>query len=97
LFRSPRLKHLEEMRDQLAAEEQQLTPAPSETPSEPLGPQSKETVAVTEQQTLVYQLDLLIDDILHLQTEHLPSKGRIAGLPCDCIAKAARELLAFSL
>lgn len=31
LFRSPRLKHLEQMRDQLAAEEQQLTPAPSET------------------------------------------------------------------
>jgi len=40
-----------------------------------------------------YQLDLiLLDDLDHLETEHLPSKGRIAGVPCDCISKAGRSL-----
>jgi hypothetical protein len=48
--------------------------------------------AVTDEETLTYQHDRLLDELLHLETEHLPTKGRIAGKPCDCIAKAAREL-----
>jgi hypothetical protein len=39
-----------------------------------------------------YQLDLILDDLDHLETEHLPSRGRIAGVPCDCISKAGRSL-----
>lgn len=39
-----------------------------------------------------YQLDLILDDLDHLETEHLPSKGSIAGVPCDCISKAGRSL-----
>jgi hypothetical protein len=42
--------------------------------------------------TLEYQLDLLLDDLSHLETEHLPAKGRLLGRPCDCIAKASRSL-----
>ncbi len=28
-----------------------------------------------------YQLDLILDDLDHLETEHFHSKGRIAGVP----------------
>lgn len=91
--RSPRLKHLQELRDQLpSAEEQQVTPAPMESPTEEVVEEKETSIGVTDSQTLAYQLDRLIDDILHLETEHLPNQGRIAGLPCDCIAKASREL-----
>jgi hypothetical protein len=48
------------------------------------------TVSNTE--TLAYQLDLILDDISHLETEHLPAQGKILGKPCDCIAKAGRSL-----
>lgn len=47
---------------------------------------------VSNAETLVYQLDMLLDDISHLETEHLPLQGKIAGKPCDCIAKAGRSL-----
>ncbi|MFA5186439.1 MAG: hypothetical protein WC551_08190 [Patescibacteria group bacterium] len=46
---------------------------------------------VTNQATLAWQLDHLIDDLLHLEVDHLPLQGIIDGKPCDCIAKAARE------
>lgn len=45
-----------------------------------------------EPHTLEYQLDLLLDDLSHLETEHLPAKGRLLGRPCDCISKASRSL-----
>lgn len=45
-----------------------------------------------EANSLEYQYDLLLDDLQHLETEHLPAQGRIGGLPCDCIAKAGRDL-----
>lgn len=47
---------------------------------------------VSEEATLKYQLERILDDIQHLETEHLPAKGRIASLACDCISKAARDL-----
>lgn len=50
------------------------------------------TVGVSDKETLKYQLDLILDDLHHLETEHLPAQGRIAGVPCDCIAKAGRSL-----
>lgn len=45
-----------------------------------------------EPHTLDYQLDQILDDLGHLETEHLPSKGKLNGIPCDCIAKAGRSL-----
>jgi len=48
--------------------------------------------SVSDESTLKYQLELLVDDLQHLETEHLPNKGRIEGKACDCIAKAARDL-----
>lgn len=84
----PRLKHLEEMRDQLPTAEEQHA---AEAATAPV-PQATPIPGVSDQQTLIYQLDLMLDDLDHLEAEHLSSKGRIAGLPCDCIAKAAREL-----
>lgn len=39
-----------------------------------------------------YQLDLILDGLDHPETEHLPSKGRIARVPCDCISKADGSL-----
>ena len=47
---------------------------------------------ISDEETLRYQLDLILDDLQHLETEHLPGQGRIAGKVCDCIAKAARDL-----
>ena len=48
--------------------------------------------SITDEGTLRYQLDYIIDDLQHLETEHLPNQGRIMGEPCDCIAKAGRTL-----
>jgi len=45
-----------------------------------------------EAHSLDYQLDRILDELQHLETEHLPTKGRLDGAPCDCIAKAARDL-----
>lgn len=45
-----------------------------------------------EPHTLEYQLDHLLDELQHLETEHLPAKGRLLGSACDCISKAARSL-----
>lgn len=47
---------------------------------------------VSDESTLGYQLDTILDDLAHLETEHLPAQGKIDGKPCDCIAKAARSL-----
>lgn len=56
-------------------------------------PKAEETPAsITDEETLRYEIDLVIEDVQHLETEHLPNQGRIAGKPCDCIAKAARDL-----
>ena len=56
-----------------------------------------EQFSVSDTTTLDYQIDRLIDDLQHLETEHLPAQGRIAGKTCDCIAKAARDLRRHSL
>lgn len=53
--------------------------------------------SVSELTTYRYQLERILDDLQHLETEHLPAKGRIAGLACDCIAKASRDLRRHSL
>lgn len=45
-----------------------------------------------EAHSLDYQLDRILDELQHLETDHLPTKGRLDGVPCDCIAKAARDL-----
>lgn len=62
--------------------------------SAPTQPEVKKPVegAITDEETLRYQIELQIDDLQHLETEHLPNQGRIAGKVCDCIAKAARDL-----
>lgn len=49
------------------------------------------TSSSEEPRTLEYQLDLLLDDLSHLE-EHLPAKGKLLGTACDCIAKASRSL-----
>jgi hypothetical protein len=87
------IEHLRELREKLpSAAEQEVTPAPM-GPSVGESSEAEETsTGVSDAQTLAYQLDRLIDDALHLETEHLPNQGRIEGLACDCIAKAARDL-----
>ena len=45
---------------------------------------------VSDQETLNYQLNQVIDDCLHLE-EHLSQKGRLFGKSCDCISKSARD------
>lgn len=64
------------------------SPATKEEVSKGVSPQ----IGVSDSTTLDYQIDRLIDDLQHLETEHLPAKGLIANQPCDCIAKAARDL-----
>ncbi len=53
---------------------------------------SKPPEIALEAHSFDYQLDALLDDLQHLETEHLPAQGRLQGLPCDCIAKVARDL-----
>lgn len=67
-----------------------LQAAPKAAPE--AGGSQPKTPPVSDEETLTYQFDLLQDDLQHLETEHLPSKGRIMGKPCDCISKAARDL-----
>jgi hypothetical protein len=62
-----------------------------ETPAEE-APAEEASAGVSNEATLKYQLDLIIDDIEHLETEHLPGQGRLNGEACDCIAKASRSL-----
>lgn len=50
---------------------------------------------VTDQQTLAYQLDHIIAPLRQLEL-HLAEGGKIAGVPCDCIAKAAIDVSIFS-
>lgn len=50
---------------------------------------------VTDQQTLAYQLDHIIAPLRQLEL-HLAEKGRIMGVPCDCIAKAALDVSIFA-
>ena len=63
----------------------------AEAAAEPT-PLPKPPEIALEAHSLDYQLDTLLDDLQHLETEHLPAQGRLQGLPCDCIAKAARDL-----
>ena len=65
---------------------------PEEETSEGAGMST--TDGVSDDSTYRFQLDLLIDNATDLETIHLPNKGRIAGKPCDCIAKHARILRA---
>lgn len=55
-------------------------------------PKTHQEPSGEEPHTLEYQLDLLLDELQHLETEHLPAKGRLLKSPCDCIAKASRSL-----
>ena len=78
-----------EDRPPVATKERPLTKAspqtePSTQPETPPG--------VSDEATLKYQLDLILDDLEHLEVEHLPGQGRLNGEICDCIAKAARSL-----
>lgn len=59
--------------------------------SNPASQPSAQT-SVSDAQTLEYQLDRIIDDLQHLETEHLPAQGLIMGKACDCISKASRSL-----
>lgn len=52
-------------------------------------------VGVSDSETLQYQLDHLLDELNLIET-HFAEKGRIAGKPCDCIAKAARRIKAYA-
>ena len=66
-----------------------------------VGPESQptrttpSTIRVTDQQTLAYQLNHIIAPLRQLEL-HLAEKGRISGVPCDCIAKAAMDVAIFS-
>jgi hypothetical protein len=54
-------------------------------------PESDEALApITNQATLAWQIEHLLDDVEHLEVDHLPAQGRINGKPCDCIAKGGR-------
>lgn len=48
--------------------------------------------SISDKGTLLYQIDRILDDLQHLETEHLPARGLIDDTACDCIAKAARDL-----
>lgn len=50
---------------------------------------------VSDSETLEYQIDHLLDE-LNLIEVHLSERGRIAGKPCDCIAKSARRIKAYA-
>lgn len=63
-------------------------------PEKTANPQDTGVDYVSDESTLRFQLDLLIDNATDLETIHLPNKGRINGNPCDCIAKHARILRA---
>lgn len=76
-------KGIDKIGDAMGGEEPREIEPAAESP--PVEGASSET-------TLKYQLDHLIDDLEHLETEHLPLQGRLDNEPCDCIAKAARSL-----
>ncbi len=97
-----RIKVMASQRDALKVSKDRIDtiPAPTSPPSitsaprplvTALHPHSSEP-AVTDDSTLTFQLDFLLDELLHLETDHLPRQGKIGGYPCDCIAKASREL-----
>lgn len=50
---------------------------------------------VTDQQTLVYQLEHIVAPLRQLEL-HLAEGGKIMNVPCDCIAKAAIDVAIFS-
>lgn len=70
---------------------------PQSRPSLSTEPTTSTVPHVSEDATLNYQLDLILDDLQHLETEHLPRQGRILGKSCDCISKSARDLRRHSL
>jgi hypothetical protein len=64
-------------------------PEAAESPLEPA--EMEEALApITNLATLAWQIEHLLDDVEHLEVDHLPGKGRINGSPCDCIAKGGR-------
>lgn len=65
------------------------SPPPAATYEEPA---PAPVTGASNETTLKFQLDHILDDIEHLETEHLPEQGRLNGEACDCIAKASRSL-----
>jgi hypothetical protein len=96
LFSPPdKAKYLKELMEHLPSEADLRR---QEEPGKPAAVTEPEGIAgVTDRDTLIYQLDLILNDLDHLETEHLPEKGRIADLPCDCIAKSGRSLRRHSI
>ena len=60
-----------------------MAEAPEAPPEEPEAEQPLQSV--TNVATLAWQLDHLLDDVLHLEVDHLPHQGMIDGKPCDCL------------
>ena len=78
-----------EDRPPAATKERSLTKtSPKTEPST----QPETSSGASNEVTLKYQLDLILDDLEHLEVEHLPGQGRLNGEICDCIAKAAISL-----
>ena len=66
---------------------------PAPTTAKPIEhPSTEPPRSASDEATLKYQLDLILDDLEHLEQEHLPGQGRLNGEVCDCISKAARSL-----
>jgi len=53
------------------------------------------TVGVSNEATLAYQVDHLLDELNLIET-HLTEEGKIGGIPCDCISKAGRRIKAYA-
>ncbi|MFH1485476.1 MAG: hypothetical protein ABIH46_05335 [Chloroflexota bacterium] len=53
------------------------------------------TVGVSNEATLAYQVDHLLDELNLIET-HLTEEGKIGGQPCDCISKAGRRIKAYA-
>lgn len=83
--------HLARPHKSKADEETESAIQTSEAPATK-APLPKPPETTLEAHSFEYQLDILLDDLQHLETEHLPAQGRLQGLPCDCISKAARDL-----
>lgn len=51
---------------------------------------------VSDAETLQYQVDNIVNELVQLETLHLPAGGRIMGKSCDCIAKHSRIIKALA-
>lgn len=78
------------VRDGIRSVADEIRVEPLESPPEGSSQAREPYQGVSEGETFDYQIDQLVDDLQHL-TEHLSNQGRLAGKPCDCIAKAARD------